>query len=193
MRLIIFFINIGQQISNSYIKESLRWKTPKCLYEFKFTEVLEEDVLKYLRKLSTNSNLDIIDIDCKLLNITSTLISKNLTTIFNYSLKTGFVFYDWKYARVTPIYKGKGDKEIFSIDLSQLYLMHLAKIQEKLVQTQLISYLLRHDLITVEQSAFLKDHSTVTCLHRVIDDRLEALNAREVVAVYMFFRYIQMF
>ena len=33
----------------------------------------------------------------------------------------------------------------------------------------------------VEQSAFLKDHSTVTCLHRVIDDWLEALNAREVL------------
>ena len=46
-----------------------------------------------------------------------------------------------------------------------------------------MSYLLRHDLITVEQSAFLKDHSTVTCLHRVIDDWLEALNTREVVAV----------
>ena len=74
MRLMIFFINIGQQISNSFIKEPLRWKNPKCLYEFKFTEVLEEDVLKFLRQLSFNSNLDIIDIDCKLLNIASTHI-----------------------------------------------------------------------------------------------------------------------
>ena len=115
MRLMIFFINIGQQISNSFIKEPLRWKNPKCLYEFKFTEVLEEDVLKYLRQLSINinSNLDIIDIDCQLLNIASTHISKNLTTIFNFSLKTDFVFDDWKYARVSPVYKGKGDKEVF--------------------------------------------------------------------------------
>ena len=111
--MIFFFINIGQQISNSFIKEPLRWKNPKCLYEFKFTEVLEEDVLKYLRQLSINSNLDIIDIDCKLLNIASAHISKNLTTIFNFSLKTGFVLDDWKYARVTPVYKGKGDKEGF--------------------------------------------------------------------------------
>ena len=151
---------------------------------------MEEDVLKYLRQLSINSNLDIIDIDCKLLNI-----SKNLTTIFNFSLKTGFVFDDWKYARVTPVYKGKGDKEVvFSNYRPILVVSHLAKIQEKLVQTQFMSYLLRHDLITVEQSAFLKDHSTVTCLHRVIDDWLEALNAREVVAVCFFFlRYVQMF
>ena len=178
-----FFINIGQQISNSFIKEPLRWKNPKCLYEFKFTEVLEEDVLKFLRQLSINSNLDIIDIDCKLLNIASTHISRSLTTIFNFSLKTGFVFDDWKYARVTPVYKGKGDKEVFSNYRPISVVSHLAKIQEKLVQTQFISYLLRHDLITVEQSAFLKDHSTVTCLHRVIDDWLEALNDREVVAV----------
>ena len=113
--------------------------------------------------------------------------SKSLTTIFNFSLKTGFVFDDWKYARVTPVYKGKGDKEVFSNYRPISVVSHLAKIQEKLVQTQFISYLLRHDLITVEQSAFLKDHSTVTCLHRVIDDWIEALNDREVVAVCFFF------
>ena len=63
---------------------------------------------------------------------------------------------------------------------------HLAKIQEKLVLKQFSSYLLQHDLITLEQSTFLKNHSSVTCLQRVIDDWFEALNAREVAAVCFF-------
>ena len=82
--------------------------------------------------------------------------------------------------------KEKEIKRFFSNYRPISVVSHLAKIQEKLVKKQFISYLLRHDLITVEQSAFLKDHSTVTCLHRVIDDWLEALNDREVVAVCFF-------
>ena len=54
---------------------------------------------------------------------------------------------------------------------------------EKFVQRQFISYLLHHELITVEQSAFIRCHSTVTSLHRVIGDWLKALNARAEVAL----------
>ena len=183
-----FFVNVGQDISKSFEHEPLRWKNPNCLYNFNFTEVLEDDVLQLLNNLSNDSNLDILDIDCKLLKFAAPYICKTLTNIFNFSLKTGNVFDDWKYARVTPIYKGKGDKDVFSNYRPISVTSHLAKIQEKLVQAQFISYLLCHDFITVEQSAFLKNHSTVTCLHRVIDDWLEALNEREVVAV-CFFRH----
>ena len=36
-------------------------------------------------------------------------------------------------------------------------------------------------MINVDQYAFLPNHSTVTCLHRVIDDFYEALNTKEMV------------
>ena len=178
-----FFVQVGQKISDSFNKETLNWKNPECIYKFKFSEVLEDDVLKLLKQLPCDSNIDILDVDCKLLNIASPYISKTLTAIFNLSLKTGFVLDDWKYARVTPIYKGKGDKEVLSNYRPISVVSHLAKIVEKLVQNQFIAYLLSHNFITIEQSAFLSNHSTVTCLHRVVDDWHEALNEREIVAV----------
>ncbi len=58
---------------------------------------------------------------------------------------------------------------------------HVAKIIEKEVQVQLIDYLNTHDIFSVDQFAFLKNHSTQSCLHRVIDDFYEALNEHEVV------------
>ena len=52
---------------------------------------------------------------------------------------------------------------------------------EKEVQLQLLNYLKEHDMINVDQYAFLPHHSTVTCLHRVIDDFHESLNNKEFV------------
>ena len=47
---------------------------------------------------------------------------------------------------------------------------------EILVNTQVIDYLESHKFISIDQSAYLKRHSTQTSLHRVIDDWLEQIN-----------------
>ena len=181
-----YFAQVGKKISDSFQHEPLKWRNPPCLHKFKFSEILGDDVLKLLNNLPSHSNLDILNIDCKMLKIAAPFIVHTLTEIFNFSLKSGFVFENWKYARVTPIYKGKGEKDVPSNYRPISVVSHLAKIQEKLVQTQFISYLRKHELITIEQSAFLMNHSTVTSLHRVVDDWHAILNDHEVVAVCFF-------
>ena len=47
---------------------------------------------------------------------------------------------------------------------------------EKLINIQLLDYLAGHDFISIDQSAYLKNQSTQTSLHRVIDDWLENMN-----------------
>ncbi len=42
--------------------------------------------------------------------------------------------------------------------------------------------MLKHDLINVNQFAYLKYHSTQTCFHRMIDDWYEALNENKIIA-----------
>ena len=58
---------------------------------------------------------------------------------------------------------------------------HIAKLLEKEVQSQFLSHLQTNHLISVDQYAFLPNHSTNTCLHRVIDDWYESFNAKEKV------------
>ena len=48
---------------------------------------------------------------------------------------------------------------------------------------QLIDYLCIHKLISIDQSAYLKLHSTQTALHRLIDDILENVNNKEITAL----------
>ena len=51
---------------------------------------------------------------------------------------------------------------------------------ESLVSYQIIDYLGSHRFIWMDQSAYLKMHSTQTYLHRVIDDWLEHINDGEI-------------
>ena len=78
-------------------------------------------MLKLLKGLGTNSSLDILNIDCKLLKLAAECIAPTLTHLFNISLQCGIVPSDWKYSRVTPIYKGAG--EVKTVLISDLFLL----------------------------------------------------------------------
>ena len=54
---------------------------------------------------------------------------------------------------------------------------------EKAVLSQLKEYLTSHDFITCCQSAFMKNHSTTTAIHRVISDILDGFNENEITAM----------
>ena len=126
--------------------------------------ISESAVHKSLSRLGCDSNLDILDLDSKLLKIAAPLIETFLTSVFNYSLQNGIVFNDWKYSRVTPIYKGTGSKELCSNYRPISVVCHIAKIIEKIIQSNLHEYLIAHDLITIDQSAFLKAHSILASI-----------------------------
>ncbi len=63
---------------------------------------------------------------------------------------------------------------------------HVAKIAEKCVQHQLKEYLLTHDFITVNQSAYLPGHSTVTALHKLIMEILDGINEGCISGICLF-------
>ena len=124
---------------------------------------------------STSSN-DVLDIDSKLLCISAHLISPIITYFVNSSLSLGFVLPDWKLARVTPIYKGKGDVFEKGNYRPISVIGHISKALEKQVQSQLIQFLVVNDLIHISQSAYRKYHSTQTAIHKVIEDWLDNMS-----------------
>ena len=94
---------------------------------------------------------------------------------------TGIVPDDWKLARVTLVYKGDGDILNESNYRPISVIGHIAKLAECEVKQQLLEYLTKNDLITVDQSAYLKNHSTTTCLHKVIGDWQELIDDGEII------------
>ena len=88
---------------------------------------------------------------------------------------------DWKLALVTPVFKRKGSKTD-QISYRPIFVLgFIIMIMEKEVQAQLMTYFIDHDFLSIDQFAFLKNHSTVGCLHRIMDDWYEAINEGEII------------
>ena len=83
-------------------------------------------------------------------------------------------------ARVSRIYKDDGNVNDENNYRPISVIGHMAKMVESLVSYQIIDFLESHSFISMDQSAYLKRHSTQTCLHRVIDDWLEHINDGEI-------------
>ena len=196
----LYFSTIGNKVTNRFNMSNttepistenedhsgtadLFWKGPKSIYTLDICEVTHESILKNLIKLSDHSNLDVLGFDSKLLKLTADLIAPQVAYLVNLSIQEGYVPSDWKLARVTPIYKGKGDRNDMGNYRPIAVICHLAKIMEKEICIQFLKYLQEHDFITTDQSAYLKHHSTQTSMHRVVDQWLEAINDGQMVGV----------
>ena len=182
-----FFANVGTKITEAIPKKNnLSWKNPKCIYSFEFQNISVESVRKQLCSLPGDSKLDVLDMDSKLLKLGACTLASSITTIMNCSLSSGIVPSDWKLARVTPIYKGKGCNTDPANYRPISVLSAISMILERQVQVQVLTYLQSHDMISLDQFAFLKNHSTVGCLHRVFDDWYDAINEGEyIVACFL--------
>ena len=182
-----FFSSIGQNLLSKLPQPGkLNWKNPECIYKFEFKPIEPTCVLNHLKKLSLDSKLDVLHMDTRLLNISATYIVNSLCCILNASLLTGVIPRDLKIARITPVYKGKGSKYDESNYRPISVIASLAMILEREVAKQVMKYLLDNDLICIDQFAFLKNHSTVTSLHRLVDDWFEAFNEGESVLACFF-------
>ena len=171
-----YFANIGQQTnSGANTKHDVKWRNPPCVHKFEFVVLRSADVLKSINALRNESSNDALGFDTKLLKMSAHIVAPVLTKLFNMSLSQGTVPSDWKYAKVTPIYKGKGEKDFEGNYRPISVIGHIAKIMEKQVQKQLLSYLILNDLITVDQSAYRPHHNTQTALHRVIDTWIDGI------------------
>ena len=172
-----FFTNIGPSLNKNFDTHSeFHWTQPDCIHTFAFDEVIEEDIYTHLSALSLDSNLDILGMDAKLLRLGADVLVTSLSYLFNMSLKHQRIPQELKKARVTPVYKGKGISDDPSNYRPISVVPHVAKILERCVQAQFLQYLIVHKLISCEQSAFIKYHSTQTAVHKVIDDVLDNIN-----------------
>ena len=181
-----YFSNIGTEINKSFTDNTTYWRGPESIYNFIFKNVSEGEIYEYLLKLPDKSNNDILGFDSKLLRIAASVIRKPSAFMINISFNTGVVLSDWKKARICPIYKGKGSKTEKSNYRPISFLGHITKIFEKCAHGQLLSYLEQHDFISVDQSAFIKHHSTQTLLLKVVDNWLENIENGLITGICYF-------
>lgn len=133
-----------------------------------------------------HSNLDVLDFDAWLIRLGADVLVTSLTALFNLSIKCSRLPIALKQARVTPIYKGKGQPDEPGNYRPISVTPHIAKLLEKRIQPQLMSYLDQYSFITCNQSAFIRGHSTQTSAHKLFDDLLDNINEGFVNGVCFF-------
>ena len=175
-----YFSNIGHNVVKDVTRinddESYEWKNPACIHTFNLNQCDVSDVSRIVKSLGSESSNDVLGFDTRLLYASCEIISPIVTKIINASLFSAKVPCDWKFSRVTPVYKGKGSKDDMNNYRPISVICHVAKLVEKVVQRQLLYYLLSNDLISIDQSAYRPMHNTQTALHRVVDSWIDSVS-----------------
>ena len=161
-----FFVNVGPSLSKE-LPESQNTYADYLQYStqiaFTFDEVSENDTLNLLCNLKESKSTGPDKINARLVKDSAEVICPTLTKIFNSSLQQGIFPEYLKNATISPIYKN-GDKSDCSNYRPISVLSNVAKILEKIVYNQLISYIKEKNILTNSQFGFRKSHSPTTSL-----------------------------
>ena len=169
----IFFSNIGSTLSDSIeINDSTLdftdYLNNPTQHHFNFNTITESETLSIINKLKSKNSSGKDEISNKLLKSIKDEIAKPLTIIINQSLKTG-VFPDaLKIAKVKPLYK-KGDNFCLNNYRPISLLPTISKIFERVMFTQLYSYLNANNLLSEQQYGFRSQHSTELACVKLVD------------------------
>ncbi len=136
--------------------------------KFKLEPVSVGYVQRAIRALDSSKSPGPDRIPVKILKDAISIVSEPLTLIYNASLEKGVFPQTWKLARVTPIFKA-GNKTDVNDYRPISVLSVVSRILEKIVHDQLMEYLKEQNKLCLNQFAFQKLHSTITCLLNVID------------------------
>ena len=112
-------------------ENAIFWRGSNCTNRFNFNDIHLEGVRKQLFALGNTSNNDVLGFYSKLLFLGAEIIAPIHRTFYNASLTNKIVISDWKVSKVTPIYKGKSNKEEAGNYRPISLIGHIMKIFEK--------------------------------------------------------------
>ena len=162
-----FFSTIGPKLAKKY-RSDYFFNGPIGQKEFKFEQITQEQIIEQLKKINISKPSSIELLSTKLLKDVFLYTHNYLTILYNKCLLQNIFPDKWKQATVTPL-----KKEGFVNDVSGLRPISVlplpGKIFEKLIHTQLYSYINNKKLISELQGGFRPNYSTNSTIAQFTD------------------------
>jgi hypothetical protein len=174
-----FFVNIGNEISDSIPKTSINAESfmpiiPN-LQNMDLGETSPLNICEIIKSLQSKSSLNIDGISTNLLKKIAPEISTPLAHIFNLSLQSGVFPSSLKKSRTVPVFKS-GLATSCDNYRPIAMLSSLSKILEKLVCKNLLDHLESNNILYEHQYGFQKNKSTEHSLIHAVNFIGKALN-----------------
>ncbi len=150
-------------------------------------EINRELVLKKLTNLNTSKSPGPDKIHPRILKELASTLSTPLTILFTASLEQKKIPSDWKYAKVSAIYK-KGNKKqpgnYRPVSLTSI----ICKLLESVIRNSIMEHMQINNLFSNTQFGFIEGRSTILQLLKVLDIWTDILNNNESIdAIYLDF------
>ena len=142
--------------------------------------VSEDDVFDIISTLDVNKSTGHDGISIRMLKLAGATICSSLTKLFQLCLSFNKFPDVWKKANVIPLYR-KGDKDLCSNYRPVSVLPALSKVLERIVFKNVYNFFLDHKVLSVHQSGFRPNDSTVNQLAFLYHTFCQALDQKKDV------------
>ena len=115
-----------------------------------------------------------------------------LVHLFNYCLDKQEIPCEWKYAIVTPLYKGKGKKSDCNNYRGISVLSPISKLFEILIAQQITNFFTMNKLFNENQHGFRQNFSCETALHELLNDINQA-KEKKLLIILLFIDFKKVF
>ena len=148
--------------------------------------VTPETVDKIIRKLNNTKARGLDNIDTYIMKLARPYIVPAVTHIVNLSLTSLTFPSSFKVAKVVPLHKGKDAPAAAPKSYRPVALLPIiSKVLERVVATQLVAYMDRHQYWHPQHHAYRSNHSTTTAMLEMYDTWVEAAENGKLAGVAM--------
>ena len=164
-----FFVNVGPNLANAIGTSGidLNLNEPNIAF-LELEQTNEEEVMKLLMSIGDGKATGEDGIPVRFLKSCNNTVVPLITHIINCTITQSKIPNEWKQAVVIPLFKD-GDKNCSSNYRPISILPAISKILEKVVHNQVYTHLSTYNLLSEAQFGFRKNHSTATCILRLLD------------------------
>lgn len=147
---------------------------------FEFTMIMPCEVNVLINQLNNSSSAGVNGIPVKILKYCCVEFAELFAYFFNECIKVGHVPVEFKYAIVSPLYKGKGEVMLMDNYRGISVLPPIGKIFERALGAKIVKHFEENDLFCTHQHGFRARHSCETALVSIIDEWKENISENKI-------------